>query len=148
MGRPGSEWVAVAWFSDQGRASNVADYLEASGVTARTHAEASRGVGNAPVFVQARQLDLARKALLRLKTREFAADAEEGTADAIGLNLIEDMAAAPDYQPPSALARWAPLVLVPVGIILVYLFTSLVASVIFKDHPPDPVDWEARAVGG
>ena len=136
MGRPGSVWVAVAWFSDQGRASNVADYLEAGGARARTHGESSRGIGSEPVFVQARQLALARKALLRLKTRDFAADAEEGTADAMGLSLIEDLAAAPDYRPPSALARWAPLVFVPVGIILVYLFSSLVASVLFEDEPP------------
>lgn len=147
MARPGSDWVAVAWFSDQGTASNVAAYLDASGIKARAHDEVSRGGGNAPVFVEARQLDLARKALLRLKTRDFAADAEDGTADALGLQLIEDLAAAPDYRPPSALARWAPLVFVPVVIILAYLFAALVASVIFEDDPSTPYDWEARAVG-
>jgi len=147
MTRPGSDWVAVAWFSDQATASNVAAYLEASGVSAYTHAHASRALGSTPVFVLARELELARVKLRRFKTGDFDPDAEDGTPDALGLQLMEDLAAAPGFRSPSAVARWAPIFFVPVGIVLFYLFASLVASFLVKDDPPAPPEPSAWAAG-
>lgn len=136
MARPGSEWVAVAWFSDQGTASNVADYLEASGVSAYTHAHATRALGSTPVFVLARELELARAKLRRFKTGDFDPDAEDGTADAMGAQLLEDLGAAPDYQPPSRVARLAPLILIPLLFVAWLLALGIYQAIYPREAEP------------
>lgn len=120
MARPDSEWVAVAWFSDEGMADYVADYLATGGIRTHVHGSSTRAIGDAPVFVEAKDVEAAHQLLRRLKTNDFALDAEEGTIDALGAQLVKELGPAPDYEPPSTLARWAPLALC-VGLVAIML---------------------------
>lgn len=130
MARPDSDWVAVADFTDTGTAGNVAAYLETCGLRARAAEGGTYAFGEAPVFVEAGQVEQARELLRRLEAGDFASEDGGEMVEVLGAQLAEDLAPAPAYQPPSALERWAPFVLIPIAISGALFAAFLIQSVL------------------
>lgn len=130
MARPDLEWVAVAAFTDTGTAGNVAAYLETCGLRARAAEEGTYAFGEAPVFVEAGQVEQARELLRRLEAGDFASEDGDEMVAVLGAQLVEDIAPASGYQPPSALQRWAPFVLIPAALIALMLVALGIQSLL------------------
>lgn len=130
MARPDLEWVAVAAFTDTGRAGNVAAYLQTCGLQAHASEGGTYAHGEAPVFVAAGQVDQARELLRRLEAGDFSSEGGDEMVEVLGAQLVEDIAPASGYQPPSALQRWAPFVLIPAGLIALMLVAFGIQSLL------------------
>ena len=130
MARPDLEWVVVAAFTDTGTAGNVAAYLQTCGLQAHASKGGTFAHGEAPVFVVAGQVEQARELLRRLEAGDFASEGGDEMVQVLGAQLVEDIAPASGYYPPSALERWAPFVLIPVAITGALFAAFLIQSVL------------------
>lgn len=130
MARPDSDWVAVAWMSDTSIAANVVDYLETCGVSAWAPEGGRYAVGEAPVFVAANDAGQARDFLRQLEAGSYPDYGPEGSGNVVAEQLREDLASAPRYRPPSALARWAPFIVIPMAIAGAFFGAPLIRSLL------------------
>ena len=130
MPRPDSDWVAVAWMSDTATAANVAAYLETCGLSAWAPEGGIYGLGEAPVFVAADDAEQARDFLRQLEAGSYPDYGPEGSGNVVAEQLREDLVPASKYQPPSALARWAPFILITVVILATMFGAPLIRALL------------------
>lgn len=130
MARPDSDWVAVAWMSDTSTASNVVAYLDTCGLSAWAPEGGKYALGEAPVFVAADDAGQARAFLIQLEAGSYPDYGPEGFGNVVAEQLREDLVSAPRYRPPSALARWAPFIVIPAVIMGALFGAPLIRSLL------------------
>lgn len=121
--------VEIARFADEDNARLAVDFLRRHGLVALTPSQrtgwtmrGSNAIGEATVFVDAAQADLARELLIQAVRGDFDdADSSGSSKRSLGAALAEAVNPKPGFRNPSVWVRLAPFVAIPVLLLLGFI---------------------------